>query len=114
MSTYKKNSIESDGPEVAALASRAAPNYLVGVEQMASNNEVPRLTVNDLEQMTTHDLAQLLSNLVLVLRRLPNVPLQDLTPLEEHYDVTGLAAGLRHDAETNAASKKDLPDWTVG
>ncbi len=34
--------------------------------------------VGDIEQMTTHDLADLLSNIVLVLRRLPDVPMRQL------------------------------------
>lgn len=33
-----------------------------------------RMTVDQLEQMKTHELADLLSNLALVLRRLPDVP----------------------------------------
>ncbi len=38
--------------------------------------EVP--TVYQLERMTTHELADLLALLVLALRRLPNIPVEDL------------------------------------
>ncbi len=37
------------------------------------------ITINQLEHMKTHDLADLLSNLVLLLRRMPNVECRQLT-----------------------------------
>jgi hypothetical protein len=43
-----------------------------------------RITVEQLEQMKTHELAELLANVVLVLRRMPNVPCRDLQPLLTH------------------------------
>ncbi len=45
-----------------------------------------RLTVADLEKMTTHELAELLANIVLVLRRMPDVQVQELErKIEEEY-----------------------------
>jgi hypothetical protein len=38
----------------------------------------PRITIAQLEQMKTHDLADLLGNVVLLLRRLPNVEFKEL------------------------------------
>lgn len=40
----------------------------------------PRITVDQLEQMKTHELADLLANIVLVLRRMPDVPCTQLQP----------------------------------
>src|SRR6266487_6159038 len=37
-----------------------------------------RITVEQLEQMKTHELAELLANVVLVLRRMPNVECREL------------------------------------
>src|SRR5690348_4369330 len=37
-----------------------------------------RITVEQLERMKTHDLAELLANVVLVLRRMPNVECREL------------------------------------
>ncbi len=45
---------------------------------MSEKREPERLTVDDLEKMTTHDLADLLANVVLVLKRLPDVPVKEL------------------------------------
>ncbi len=39
-----------------------------------------RITVDQLEQMRTHELADLLTNIVLVLRRMPDVACKDLQP----------------------------------
>jgi hypothetical protein len=39
-----------------------------------------RITVDQLEQMKTHELADLLSNLAIMLRRLPDVPCTQLQP----------------------------------
>ena len=47
-----------------------------------------RLTVDQLEQMKTHEVADLLSSLAIVLRRLPDVPCIQLQPrLAEIEDV---------------------------
>ena len=40
-----------------------------------------RITVDQLEQMKTHELADVLANIVLVLRRMPDVP---CTQLQQH------------------------------
>lgn len=49
----------------------------------------PRLSVSDLEAMHTHDLAALLSNVVLVLRRLPNIPVGELASQEQKTSNAG-------------------------
>jgi hypothetical protein len=49
----------------------------------------PRLSVSELEEMHTHDLAALLSNVVLVLRRLPNVPVRELAGQEQKTSNAG-------------------------
>lgn len=47
----------------------------------------PRLSVAELEAMTVGDLAELLTNIVLLLRRLPqDVPLVDLKPVEREKE----------------------------
>ena len=38
------------------------------------------ISIEQLEQMTTHELAETLSNIVLLLRRMPNVTWQELQP----------------------------------
>jgi hypothetical protein len=41
-----------------------------------------RFSLADLEGMHTHDLAELLANFVLLLRRLPNIPFSDLAAIQ--------------------------------
>src|SRR5579875_419960 len=47
-----------------------------------------RLTISELEQMKTHELADLLANVVLLLRRMPDVEcgqlIQHVAPLEDY------------------------------
>ena len=40
-----------------------------------------RISIDQLEQMKTHELADLLANIVLVLRRMPDVPCTQLQPI---------------------------------
>jgi hypothetical protein len=42
-----------------------------------------RFSLSDLEGMRTHELAELMANFVLLLRRLPDVPFSDLVQLPE-------------------------------
>ena len=43
-----------------------------------------RITVDQLERMKTHELADLLANVVLLLRRMPDVEWQQLTQMPNH------------------------------
>ena len=73
-----------------------------------------RLTVNQLEQMKTHELADLLANVVLLLRRMPDVAcgqlvqqmpsLSAIQPVSEQPQATN---------PTTALSKADLQKKTV-
>ncbi len=44
------------------------------------------LTISDIEQMSIHELAELLGNIVLVLRRLPDVQMIDMERRIEEVD----------------------------
>lgn len=75
-----------------------------------------RWTVEEIECMTPGELADLLSDIVLVLRRLPAVPVAQLKPIEREYDPGGLVAGLRHEGIEEHEGRKvhevrDLPGW---
>ena len=82
---------------------------------MAKNEKRPlRFTPEQLEMLTTHEVADLLGNLVLLLRRLPDIPMVDL----QSEDRSGVWArhsrsrtekGKRHDDQED--EQKDLPDW---
>jgi hypothetical protein len=65
-------------------------------------------TPEELEKLTLHELADLLANVVLVLRRMPDVPVSDLMarPAE---NVTGMVARLRKENTNDQAP--ELPDW---
>ena len=66
-----------------------------------------RLSVNDLEQMTTHQIADLLANIVLLLRRLPDVPIAGLKSTETPADTAAeLLAKMR-----GKEDKKVVPSW---
>jgi hypothetical protein len=47
-----------------------------------------QITVKQLEQMTTHELANMLSEVVFLLRRLPNVKWQDFQQTEQRAQTT--------------------------
>ena len=74
------------------------------------NNEPPHITVEQLENMTTHQLAQLLSNLSKVLLRMPDEPLKSLKRAETTTQVEQLAQNVRHQKEEQKGVT-DLPDW---
>jgi hypothetical protein len=70
-----------------------------------------RITVDDLEKMTTHQIADLLANLVLVLRRMPDVPAVQLQPIERPpIQADKIAASVRQDKNIKRESG-ELPDW---
>jgi hypothetical protein len=69
-----------------------------------------RWTIEELERMTPREVADLLSNIVMVLRGMPNVPITDLKPVEREYDASSLVEGLRHDT-TETHEARDLPGW---
>jgi len=66
-----------------------------------------RWTPEELEQLTLHELAELMGNIVIVLRRMPDVPISDLlsTPA-----VSGLVGKIRRRAP-DAENAGQLPDW---
>jgi hypothetical protein len=78
-----------------------------------------RFTPEQLELMTTHELADLLTNTATVLRRLPNVPIVDL----ESDDTSGIWARhsqsrskKKNNQSRNVDDKEEgenrsLPDW---
>ncbi len=73
-----------------------------------------RLTVAQLEQMQVHELAELLANIVIVLRRLPNVPFVQLQPELATYDSSDIQQ-RETTLSTNAAEKSatsSLPIFT--
>jgi hypothetical protein len=74
------------------------------------NNEPPHITVEQLENMTTHQLAQLLSDLTKVLLRMPDEQLKNLKRAEAPTQVEQLSQNIRQqkDEQTRVT---DLPDW---
>jgi len=73
--------------------------------------EAQRLTVEDLEKMTTHDLADLLANVVLVLKQLPNVSMNELVrETSDGVREGGLVRGVRGRA-TGAQRMPDEYGW---
>jgi len=72
-----------------------------------------KLSVEDIEAMTSHEIADFLATLILVLRRMPNERLGDLKAVEQPLDTSGLAAAVRHE-RNDIESHKDLPDWVEG
>jgi hypothetical protein len=73
-------------------------------------------TVDDVEQLTTRELADFLANVVVVLRRMPDVPLVAL----QAEDRSGVWAdharqvveNIRGEKEKPSPRAEDLPDWT--
>ncbi len=74
-------------------------------------------SVSDLETLSTGELADLLSNVVLLLRRLPDVPLADVinngtsanTGHELIKDPGAVAARMRR--EPKKPTSTEIPDW---
>lgn len=52
------------------------------------------ISIDQLEQMTTHELADVLSNIVLLLRRMPNVTWQELQSPQNEIPVTSTGAPI--------------------
>jgi len=73
-------------------------------------NEDPRLSIEQIENMTPQQLAQLLSNLVYVLQRMPNEPLKNLKRVEKTIELEEITRGVRHQ-KREPEPQKDLPDW---
>jgi hypothetical protein len=72
-----------------------------------------RLTAEDIERMTTRELADLLANVVLVLRHLPDVPMQQLQPIERPpIEADKIAAGVRRERSPEP-ERGPLPDWAA-
>lgn len=71
------------------------------------SNDKQRLTAKDLEQLTTHQVATMLSDIVLILRRLPDVPFSDLQQAEETPATPDLMAKA-HERVNGSV----LPNWT--
>lgn len=71
------------------------------------SNDKQRLTAKDLEQLTTHQVAAMLSDIVLILRRLPDVPFTDLQQAEETPATPDLV-----DKAHERVNGRALPNWT--
>ncbi len=73
-----------------------------------------RFTVEQLEQMKTHELADLLANVVLVLRRMPNVECKQLEQLPEPIHISEAPVSSPTPAPTSPSmSVDDLHGKTV-
>lgn len=74
-----------------------------------------RMTIVQLEQMKTHELADLLANVVMVLRRMPDVPCRDLQPVLAHESLTEPTAPTASIATQTDASRSsaELEKMTV-
>lgn len=73
-----------------------------------------RLTVNQLEQMKTHELADLLANVVLLLRRMPDVTCSQLVQQLPSYDgIQALPEQLQAARPIPIMSREDLQKKTV-
>ena len=68
-----------------------------------------RLTVKDLEAMTIHEVSDLLADIALVLRRMPDVPVLDLLDQPEAPNVGKLLARARQ--SKGGDESRLLPDW---
>ena len=73
---------------------------------MATTKKSVRLTPDELEQLSLHDLADYLANVVMVLRRLPDVPVADLLSRQ----VDDVAAKVRREPKQGRPAES-LPDW---
>jgi hypothetical protein len=67
-----------------------------------------RMTPAEMEQLTLHEFADYLANAVVLLRRMPDVPISDLLSRPAD-DVAGLVARLRRDQ--SGEKPETLPDW---
>ena len=72
-----------------------------------------QITVKQLEQMTTHELANMLSEVVFLLRRLPNVKWQDLQQAEQAGQTPNMSQTQEvhpHVLMLEELSKMHIPD----
>ncbi|GHP00041.1 hypothetical protein KSF_100880 [Reticulibacter mediterranei] len=67
-----------------------------------------RWSPEELEKLSLHELADLMANIILILRRMPDVPVSDLVSRPAD-DVAGMVARLRRENTNNEAG--ELPDW---
>ncbi|HLJ35741.1 MAG TPA: Rho termination factor N-terminal domain-containing protein [Ktedonobacteraceae bacterium] len=73
-----------------------------------------RLTVNQLEQMKTHELADLLANVVLLLRRMPDVACGQLVQqMPSISTIHALPEQMQTSTPIPAMSREDLQKKTV-
>jgi hypothetical protein len=75
-----------------------------------ANDKPPHITVEQLENMTTHQLAQLLANLTKVLQQMPDEPLKDLKRAEPPIQIQQLTHNVLHKT-VEPEDAADLPDW---
>lgn len=68
-----------------------------------------RWSPEDLEKLTLGELAELMANIVLILRRMPDVPVADLLN-RPAADTAGLVARIRRE-NTNGEAPEELPAW---
>jgi hypothetical protein len=75
-------------------------------------NHDPRLSVEQIENMTPQQLAQLLTNLVNVLLRMPNEPLKNLKRVEKQIELDDIEITKnKRPKKPEVEPKQDLPDW---
>jgi hypothetical protein len=73
-----------------------------------------RFTVEQLEQMKTHELADLLANVVLVLRRMPNVECKQLGQMPETVQLPTLSiTSPTATPASHSTTMEDLQNKTV-
>ena len=78
-----------------------------------------RFSLEELEAMTTHEVADLLSKLVLILRRLPDIPFSDLAAIQTAerelvgQEETDRSQGVISlvDVARNRVNGDELPGW---
>jgi hypothetical protein len=68
-----------------------------------------RWSPEELEKLTIGELAELMANIVLILRRMPDVPVADLLD-RPASDTAGLVARIRRE-NTNGEAPENLPAW---
>jgi hypothetical protein len=75
-------------------------------------NHDPRLSIEQIENMTPQQLAQLLTNLVNVLLRMPNEPLKNLKRVEHPIELDDIdITKNKRPKKPEVTPKQDLPDW---
>src|SRR5690349_3076107 len=86
--------------------------YLVGFSLHTHNKQAAM--IEQLEQMKTHELADLLANVVLILRRMPNVECKQLGQIPETVQLPVLSAPVPAAVPVaNNVTAEDLQTKTV-